>query len=426
MTFKDLGLVDPILKALMDQGYEKPTPIQAQSIPILLKGKDLLGVAQTGTGKTAAFSIPIVQDLYNKPQEGGKRKIKTLVVTPTRELAIQIGENFTSYTKYTKIKNTVIFGGVKQTSQVYALHGGVDVLVATPGRLLDLINQKYISLQHIEHFVLDEADQMLDMGFIHDIKKLLKVLPRERQSLFFSATMPQAIVKLSREILGDFERVTIAPEKTTAEKVEQRIYHVNKKNKTKLLVSLLDSSLNAPTLVFSRTKHGANKIVKDLDKAGIKSAAIHGNKSQGARQRALQAFKDGELNALVATDIAARGIDIDELSYVVNYDLPNIAESYVHRIGRTGRAGASGLAVSFCMLEERPFLKDIEKLIKTRIPVVEDHDFEFRMEDAAEPSLKNQGQRGRGGSSRPRNHNSNRSSGGSRSSARTSSSRRRD
>ncbi len=395
MTFKELGLVDPILKALMDQGYEKPTPIQAQSIPVLLKGKDLLGVAQTGTGKTAAFSIPIIQDLLQQESTGGKRKIKTLVVTPTRELAIQIGENFTNYTKYTKLKNTVIFGGVKQNAQVYALHGGIDVLVATPGRLLDLIGQGYISLKDLSHFVLDEADQMLDMGFIHDIKKLLKLLPKERQSLFFSATMPSAIVKLSREILGDFERVTIEPEKTTAEKVEQRIYHVNKKYKTKLLIDLLETQLKSPVLVFSRTKHGANKIVKDLEKAGIKSAAIHGNKSQGARVRALESFKDGELKALIATDIAARGIDIDELQYVVNYDLPNVPESYVHRIGRTGRAGASGLAISFCMLEERPFLKDIEKLIRTSIPVVGDHAFPFSMDDAAEPSLKKQGQRGR-------------------------------
>jgi ATP-dependent RNA helicase RhlE len=409
MTFKELGLVEPILRALQDQGYERPTPIQAQAIPILLEGKDLLGCAQTGTGKTAAFSIPIVQDLYNRQPPKGKRRIKTLVVTPTRELAIQIGENFTAYAKYTDIKNTVIFGGVKQTSQVYALHQGIDVLVATPGRLLDLINQRYISLDHIEHFVLDEADQMLDMGFIHDIKKLLKILPQKRQSLFFSATMPSAIVKLSNEILGNPERVTIEPEKTTAEKVEQRIYHVNKMNKTKLLIDLLSNELNDATLVFSRTKHGANKIVKDLDKAGIKSAAIHGNKSQAARQRALQQFKDGDLHALIATDIAARGIDIDELNYVVNYDLPNVPESYVHRIGRTGRAGASGLAVSFCMLEERPFLKDIEKLIRTSIPVVEVHDFEFKMEDAAEPSLKKQGGGGRG---RPQGRN-NKPKGGS-------------
>jgi ATP-dependent RNA helicase RhlE len=409
MTFKELGLVEPILRALQDQGYERPTPIQAQAIPILLEGKDLLGCAQTGTGKTAAFSIPIVQDLYNRQPPKGKRRIKTLVVTPTRELAIQIGENFTAYAKYTDIKNTVIFGGVKQTSQVYALHQGIDVLVATPGRLLDLINQRYISLDHIEHFVLDEADQMLDMGFIHDIKKLLKILPQKRQSLFFSATMPSVIVKLSNEILGNPERVTIEPEKTTAEKVEQRIYHVNKMNKTKLLIDLLSNELNDATLVFSRTKHGANKIVKDLDKAGIKSAAIHGNKSQAARQRALQQFKDGDLHALIATDIAARGIDIDELNYVVNYDLPNVPESYVHRIGRTGRAGASGLAVSFCMLEERPFLKDIEKLIRTSIPVVEVHDFEFKMEDAAEPSLKKQGGGGRG---RPQGRN-NKPKGGS-------------
>ncbi len=393
MTFKELGLNESILKALQDQGYESPTPIQAQSIPVLLKGKDLLGVAQTGTGKTAAFSIPILQQLLDGEGPRKKRQIRALVVTPTRELAIQIDENFTAYAKYTNIKNTVIYGGVKQTKQVYALHQGVDVLVATPGRLLDLISQKYISLADIEYFVLDEADQMLDMGFIHDIKKLLKLLPKQRQSLFFSATMPAAIVDLSRQILGDFERVTIQPKQTTAEKVEQAIYHVNKKNKTKLLTHLLETQMKDATLVFSRTKHGANKIVKDLDKAGIKSAAIHGNKSQAARQRALGDFKEGKLQALVATDIAARGIDIDELAFVINYDLPNVSESYVHRIGRTGRAGASGLAVSFCMLEERPFLKDIEKLIQTKIPVIDDHPFEFKMEDAAEPSLKKQGGR---------------------------------
>ncbi len=423
MTFKELGLVEPILRALQDQGYENPTPIQAQSIPILLKGKDLLGVAQTGTGKTAAFSIPILQHLYNGAPPKGRRPIKALVVTPTRELAIQIDENFKAYAKYTDIRNTVIYGGVKQAQQVNRLKSGIDVLVATPGRLLDLINQGFITLKHIEFFVLDEADQMLDMGFIHDIKKLLKLLPHERQSLFFSATMPKTIVELSRQILGDFERVTIAPEKTTAEKVEQQIYHVNKKNKTDLLIELLETKLLDSTLVFSRTKHGANKIVKDLEKAGIGSAAIHGNKSQAARQRALGDFKDGKIQTLVATDIAARGIDIDELSYVVNYDLPNVAESYVHRIGRTGRAGASGLAVSFCMLEERPFLKDIEKLIKQQIPVIEDHDFKFKMEDAAEPSLKKQGQRGR----RPQRSGSggNSKSGGSKGSGSSSNKPRR-
>lgn len=424
MTFKELGLVEPILRALQDQGYQHPTPIQAQSIPVLLKGKDLLGVAQTGTGKTAAFSIPILQHLYNSAPPKGRRPIKALVVTPTRELAIQIDENFKAYAKYTDIRNTVIYGGVKQGTQVNRLKSGIDVLVATPGRLLDLINQGFITLKHIEFFVLDEADQMLDMGFIHDIKKLLKLLPHERQSLFFSATMPKTIVELSRQILGDFERVTIAPEKTTAEKVEQQIYHVNKKNKTALLIDLLETKLLDSTLVFSRTKHGANKIVKDLEKAGIGSAAIHGNKSQAARQRALADFKDGKIQTLVATDIAARGIDIDELSYVVNYDLPNIAESYVHRIGRTGRAGASGLAVSFCMLEERPFLKDIEKLIKQQIPVIEEHDFQFKMEDAAEPGLKKQGQRGR----RPQHKGSsggNSKSGGSKGGSSSNKPRRR-
>ncbi|WP_324026425.1 DEAD/DEAH box helicase [Maribacter sp. BPC-D8] len=376
MTFKELGLAEPILKALEAEGYTHPTPIQEQSIPILLKGKDLLGVAQTGTGKTAAFGIPILHQLYEGISlSQSKRKVKALVVTPTRELAIQIGESFTAYGKFTGLRNTVIFGGVKQGKQVNALRGGVDILIATPGRLLDLMNQGFISFRDLEHVVLDEADQMLDMGFIHDIKKIIAKLPPKRQSLFFSATMPKDIVVLSRKMLGDFERVTIKPEQATAEKVEQGVYFVSKANKPKLLIHLLEKQPNDSVLVFSRTKHGANKIVKKLDQAGIRAAAIHGNKSQTARQKALGDFKDGKLKVLVATDIAARGIDVDDLSLVVNYDLPNVSETYVHRIGRTGRANASGTAISFCDKEERAYLRDIEKLIKQPIPRMPEHQF---------------------------------------------------
>ena len=369
MTFKDLKLELPILKALEKQGYTQPTPIQEQAIPILLKGHDLLGVAQTGTGKTAAFGIPILNHLLKENNSGhGKRKIKALVVTPTRELAIQIAENFTDYSQFTHLRNTVIFGGVKQSKQVASLQQGVDILVATPGRLLDLMNQGYITFRDLKYVVLDEADQMLDMGFIHDVKKIIAKLPPNRQSLFFSATMPKTIVELSQKMLGDFERVTIKPEQATAEKVKQGVYFVSKNNKPNLLIHLLEQRPQDSVLVFSRTKHGANKIVKTLDKAKIKSAAIHGNKSQAQRQKALGEFKDGSLKVLIATDIAARGIDVDDLALVINYDLPNVSETYVHRIGRTGRASASGIALSFCMGDERPYLKDIEKLIKQQVP----------------------------------------------------------
>ena len=369
MTFKDLALEPPILKALEKQGYTQPTPIQEQAIPILLKGHDLLGVAQTGTGKTAAFGIPILNHLIkDRNSEQGQRKIKALVVTPTRELAIQIAENFTAYSQFTNLRNTVIFGGVKQAKQVASLRQGVDILVATPGRLLDLMSQGFISFRDLKYVVLDEADQMLDMGFVNDVKKIIAKLPAKRQSLFFSATMPKTIVELSQKMLGEFEQVTIKPEQATAEKVEQGVYFVSKSNKPKLLIYLLEQRKNDSVLVFSRTKHGANRIVKTLDKAQIKSAAIHGNKSQAMRQRALSAFKDGSLKVLVATDIAARGIDVDDLALVINYDLPNVSETYVHRIGRTGRANASGIALSFCMGDERPYLKDIEKLIKQLVP----------------------------------------------------------
>ena len=374
-TFKDLGINAPILRALEREGYTHPTPIQEQSIPILLAGKDLLGCAQTGTGKTAAFALPILQHLSNDQRRDRSHRIQALVVTPTRELAIQIGESFSVYGKYTDVKNIVIFGGVKQGQQVTALKKGVDVLVATPGRLLDLMNQGYISLKDVKYSVLDEADRMLDMGFIHDIKKIIAELPKKRQSLFFSATMPPDIVKLSQKILGNPEKVSVTPDQTTAEKVEQAIYFVEKRNKTKLLTHLLQTEKIDSALVFSRTKHGANKIVRLLEKANIVAEAIHSNKSQTARQRALGNFKKGTTKVLIATDIAARGIDVDDLSHVINYDLPNIPESYVHRIGRTGRAGASGIAMSFCDMEERAFLKDIQKLIGQEIPIVEDHPY---------------------------------------------------
>ena len=409
MTFKELGLAEPILKALQAEGYENPTPIQEQAIPILLKGKDLLGVAQTGTGKTAAFGIPILQHLYNSQNgQKGKRRIKALIVTPTRELAIQIGESLTAYGKFTGLRNTVIFGGVKQGKQVNTLRNGVDILVATPGRLLDLLNQGYISFRDLEFVVLDEADHMLDMGFIHDIKKIISILPPKRQSLFFSATMPKDIVALSRKMLGDFERVTIKPEQATAEKVEQGVYFVSKGNKPKLLVHLLQGRPDDSVLVFSRTKHGADKIGKKLRQADIKSAAIHGNKSQNARQKALGDFKDGRLKVLVATDIAARGIDVEELSLVINYDLPNVSETYVHRIGRTGRASASGIALSFCDKEEQPYLRDIEKLIQQDVPRMPAHQF-VDSEDEVETKKEQKPQRSHN-SNRNRNRNQQRNS----------------
>ena len=409
MIFKDLNLEDSILKAIENQGYIKPTPIQEQAIPILLKGHDLLGVAQTGTGKTAAFGIPILNHLLKEKNTVGKRKIKALVVTPTRELAIQIAENFTAYSQFTNLRNTVIFGGVKQSKQVASLQQGVDILVATPGRLLDLMNQGYISFSDLKYVVLDEADQMLDMGFIHDVKKIIAKLPSKRQSLFFSATMPKSIVELSRKMLGDFKRVTIKPQQATAEKVEQGVYFVSKNNKPKLLIHLLEGRSSDSVLVFSRTKHGANKIVKVLDKASINSAAIHGNKSQLQRQKALGAFKDGSLKVLIATDIAARGIDVDDLALVINYDLPNVSETYIHRIGRTGRASASGIALSFCMGDERPYLKDIENLIKQQVPRMGEHPF-MEGADVVEGSLSKKPQvrnKNRNKSNNTRNKNRN-------------------
>ncbi len=376
MKFEDLKLNPSILNALKQQKYSEPTSIQAKAIPLILQGKDILGSAQTGTGKTAAFSIPIVQHLENRKHSRGKRpNISSLIVTPTRELAIQIAESFTAYSTFTSLKNTVIFGGVGQAAQVKALKNGVDVLVATPGRLLDLINQGYVSLKEVEYFVLDEADRMLDMGFIHDIKKILKLLPSKRQSLFFSATMPENILQLSSQILNAPEKVVVNPVSSTAETIQQFVYMTNKANKNQLLLHILDNAEIEQLLVFSKTKHGADRIVKNLTKMSIKSAAIHGNKGQTQRQKALNYFKEGEIRVLVATDIAARGIDIDKLRFVLNFDIPNEPETYVHRIGRCGRAGEEGISISICEPEENVFLKDIEKLTRQTIKVVEENPY---------------------------------------------------
>ncbi len=378
MLFSELNIIQPILKALQEEGYTTPTPIQTQAIPEILAGNDLLGCAQTGTGKTAAFAIPIVQLLSATSPKGQRNKIRSLIVTPTRELAIQIEESFRAYGRHSGLKYTVIFGGVNQHQQTVALHKGIDILIATPGRLLDLINQGHISLSEIELFVLDEADRMLDMGFIHDVKKLLMLLPRKRQSLFFSATMPPEIVKLADSILVNPVKVSVTPPSSTVDIINQQIYFVDKGNKNALLMDILKNKDIKTALVFTRTKHGADKIVKVLLKNNIKAEAIHGNKAQNARQRALSNFKAQTTRVLVATDIAARGIDVDELEFVINYDMPNVPETYVHRIGRTGRAGANGTAISFCDTEEKAYLKDVEKLIKKSIPVMDNHDFPLK------------------------------------------------
>lgn len=380
MTFNELNLIEPILRALEQEGYKKPTPIQEQAIPIVLKEKDLLGCAQTGTGKTAAFAIPILQLLHAHHAERTPRVIKTLILTPTRELAIQIGDSFAAYGRNLKLKHTVIFGGVPQGAQVQALKAGIDILIATPGRLLDLISQGYVHLKDISIFVLDEADRMLDMGFIHDVKKVVARLPLERQTLFFSATMPAEIQKLANTILVRPEKVEVTPVSSTAETITQAVYFVDKKDKRQLLAHVLNDPSIGRVLVFTRTKHGADKVVKDLQKVGISAEAIHGNKSQNARQRALGNFKDGNIRALIATDIAARGIDVDLLSHVINYEIPEVPETYVHRIGRTGRAGASGIAFSFCDNEEQADWRNIEKLIGMKIPVVKDHPYPMASE----------------------------------------------
>jgi len=394
MSFENLNLIEPILKALKTEGYTTPTPIQAQAIPLVLHKHDLLACAQTGTGKTAAFAIPIIQLLTeDKTPTQGKKAIKCLVLTPTRELAIQIGESFANYGRNTNLKYKVIFGGVNQYSQVESLRSGVDVLIATPGRLLDLMNQRHVDISNIKFFVLDEADRMLDMGFIHDVKKVIAKLPAKRQSLFFSATMPPVIVKLADTILVNPSKVEVTPVSSTAEKINQVVYFVDKENKKPLLIDILKNNKIERVLVFTRTKHGADKVVKDLIKVGIQAQAIHGNKSQNARQNALNNFKSKLTRVLVATDIAARGIDIDELSHVINYELPNVPESYVHRIGRTGRAGASGIAIAFCDAEEKEYLRDIQKLIGKTIPVIDDHAYELKNHTVVKTPQKQQQRR---------------------------------
>lgn len=387
MSFEQLGLIAPILRALETQGYHTPTPIQQQAIPVVLAGKDLLACAQTGTGKTAAFAIPILQLLHNNKNVDA-RHIKTLILTPTRELAIQIAENVRDYGAHTGLRHLVIFGGVSPQTQIQTLRQGTDILIATPGRLLDLWQQGHINLRYVEQFVLDEADRMLDMGFIHDVKRVITKLPEKekRQTLFFSATMPPEIAHLADSILSNPVKVAVTPVSSTSEKVEQRLYYTDKNSKRSLLVHVLKDPSIVSALVFTRTKHGADRVTKELNKAQITASAIHGDKSQNARQRALTDFKGGRIRVLVATDIAARGIDVDNLSHVINYEIPNVPETYVHRIGRTGRAGASGIAISFCDDEERAYVKDITKLIAQSIPVVESHPFPMSMSAPVRPA----------------------------------------
>ncbi len=375
MKFEDLNINASILKALNEKKYTTATPIQSKAIPLALAKNDILGIAQTGTGKTAAFAIPTIQHLIAADDQSKKKVIKALILTPTRELAIQIQENFTEFSKYTSLRNTVIFGGVNQASQVRVLKNGIDILIATPGRLMDLMNQGFISLKHIEFFILDEADRMLDMGFVHEVKKLVKIIPQKRQSLFFSATMPDSIKELSNSILSNPKKVEVSPTSSTADTIQQYIYMTNKSSKKDLLFHILKDEKLDQVLLFSKTKHGADRIVKNLKKENITAAAIHGDKAQNQRQKALINFKEGNIRVLVATDIAARGIDIDQLKYVINYDIPNISETYVHRIGRSGRAGKEGTAISLCEPEENAYLKSIEKLIKKKVEVIKDNPY---------------------------------------------------
>ncbi len=421
MLFTDLKIIEPILNAVLKEGYTKPTPIQQGAIPFILAGRDLLGCAQTGTGKTAAFAIPMLQ-LLSKPHaaHAGQRPIRALILTPTRELAIQIQESFQAYGSGLRLKHLVIFGGVNQQPQTMALQRGVDILVATPGRLLDLMSQGYVNLKDVEIFVLDEADRMLDMGFVHDVKKVITKLPVKRQTLFFSATMPKEIQGLANAILTNPEKVEVTPVSSTADTIKQSLYFVDKNNKRALLADILKDHTIETALVFTRTKHGADKVVKDLVRIGIKAEAIHGNKSQNARQRALTNFKNRETRILVATDIAARGIDVDELSHVINYELPNVPETYVHRIGRTGRAGLSGIAFSFCEAEEIAYLKDIQKLIGKEIPKEIHHPYHIDLSgsNAPRPPMRQpqQGNQRQGGNRRPdANKSGNRRFGNSRS-----------
>jgi ATP-dependent RNA helicase RhlE len=403
MQFEELQLIDPLLRAVRAEGYTTPTPIQEQSIPHVLTGRDLLGCAQTGTGKTAAFALPILQRLYNTPGRG----LRALILAPTRELASQINDSFRVYGRHTGLKTAVIFGGVGQNPQVETLRRGVDILVAAPGRLLDLMGQGYVKLDKLEVFVLDEADRMLDMGFIHDVRRIIAALPRQRQNLLFSATMPAEIQSLADNILKNPVKFAVTPVASTVETIEQGVYFVDKGSKAALLEHLLRDRAIQRVLVFTRTKHGANKVVKQLGNARIQAEAIHGNKSQSARERALENFKTGATRVLVATDIAARGLDVESISHVINYDLPNEPETYVHRIGRTGRAGASGIAMSFCDTEERAYLRDIERLIQMRVPVMQDNPYPAglpipqptnlsggRPAQAASPKPQNNGNRG--------------------------------
>jgi ATP-dependent RNA helicase RhlE len=389
MNFNSLSLAPQIQTAIDEAGYVTPTPIQAQAIPIIMEGNDLVGCAQTGTGKTAAFAIPLLNFLHRIVTK--RKTIRTLVITPTRELAIQIQENFENYGKYTKVTSLVIFGGVSQVPQVDALKRGTDVLIATPGRLLDLYKQGFIKLNEMHHLVLDEADQMLDMGFIHDVKKIIKISPSNRQTLLFSATMPEPIRELATTFLTNPKFESVTPVSSTAENVNQTIYFVDKEQKRNLLYHLINEKAMETVLVFVRTKHGADNVVKALKKQEISAEAIHGDKSQNARVRALESFKNNEIKVLVATDIAARGIDIESLPYVINFDLPNIPETYVHRIGRTGRAGNYGVSISFCSSDEKPYLKDIEKLTKVAVKVIHEHPFplDLTAEKCSKPDLRN-------------------------------------
>ncbi len=402
LSFQDLGLCPALLDAVHKAGYSDPTPIQTDAIPPVLAGRDVVGTAQTGTGKTAAFALPIIQRL--DAIAGDDAVLRTLIVTPTRELAAQIGDSFTTYSRGLDLWHTVVFGGVGQGPQVKAMRKGVDTLIATPGRLLDLMGQGHIHLGDIEFFVLDEADRMLDMGFLPDVKRIIAKLPRQRQTLLFSATMPEAIRSLAGTMLKDPVAVSVDPVSSAAEQVDQKLFFVDKTDKRRLLVDLLRSPEFTRTLVFTRTKHGANRVVQQLEKAGVHSAAIHGNKSQGARTRALDGFKDGRVRVLVATDLAARGLDVDSVSHVINFDLPNVPETYVHRIGRTARAGASGIALSFCDVEEREFLIDIERLLGEHIERVLDHAYPPRQAPPAATDLR--------GARSTRSRSSNRGGGG--------------
>jgi len=377
LLFSELGLIEPLQKAVAHEGYKNPTPIQEQAIPVVLAGRDILGCAQTGTGKTASFVLPLLQRLHEQKLADGTKghPLKALILTPTRELATQIHESIENYGRFLNLKSVVIFGGVSQSRQVSDLRRGCDFIVATPGRLMDLMNQNYIVLNGVEYLVLDEADRMLDMGFVHEVKRIIARIPKKRQTLFFSATMPPAIQSLVQVLLTNPVSITVTPESTTAELVDQKLYYVQKSEKRALLHHILKNTPRESVLVFTRTKHGADRVARDLNHAGFQATAIHGDKTQQARERSLQGFKDGKMHILVATDIAARGIDIDDLGLVVNFDLPNIPESYVHRIGRTGRAGAFGKAISFCDFDEKIYLKDIQKFIGKTVPVESDHPY---------------------------------------------------